>query len=222
MAGDWLKWNKGLAQRREVLILSSILKIDRHEVAGRLMVLWEWCDDNLHEADIDPDTLDMSLYVGTKCPDNVPMQTGHLSRSCPDNVLALLGQVTGLPALIEALSVPEIRWITHTDDGRIVFKHLARHNGKSAKTRASESRKKANQRSRPVADLSRFCPDDNGTTSGPEKRRVREELKPPEPPKGGNRRRRMSKTERRNLELAEAVNRNRPKENSDANSDAAG
>jgi hypothetical protein len=66
MAGDWIKWSKGLAARREVVLLSSLLHRDRCEIAGRLMVLWEWLDDNVADSEIDELSLDASLFVGDK------------------------------------------------------------------------------------------------------------------------------------------------------------
>lgn len=46
MAGDWLKWTKGLARKPEVLHIAAQLGRSRHEVASVLMELWEWADDN--------------------------------------------------------------------------------------------------------------------------------------------------------------------------------
>lgn len=45
MAGDWIKWTKGLARKGKVVTMASRLKRDRHEIAGRLMVVWEWTDE---------------------------------------------------------------------------------------------------------------------------------------------------------------------------------
>ena len=47
MAGDWIKWTKGLAKRPEVLQMAADLGRSRHEVAGLVMEFWEWCDDNV-------------------------------------------------------------------------------------------------------------------------------------------------------------------------------
>lgn len=46
MAGDWIKWVKGLADKREVIQMAVELNIPRTDVAGRLMRVWEWADDN--------------------------------------------------------------------------------------------------------------------------------------------------------------------------------
>ncbi|QEL14038.1 hypothetical protein [Limnoglobus roseus] len=153
MAGDWIKWTKGLASRREVAVLSAALGRDRHEIAGRLMVLWEWCDDNATDADADT-------------ADNVSLCVG-------DKACAFLDAITGLPGLAEAMAAPGVGWLVIEAAGRVVFPQFARHNGTSAKTRASDATKKRRQRRCPesVPNLSPKCPGANGTKSGLEKRR---------------------------------------------------
>ena len=44
MAG-WIKWNKGLTRRSEVLQIAAAVKQDRRRVACACMELWEWADD---------------------------------------------------------------------------------------------------------------------------------------------------------------------------------
>ncbi len=153
MAGDWIKWTKGLAARREVAILAAMTNRDRHEIAGRLMVLWEWCDDNTTEDDAD-ESLNVSLNIG-------------------DKPYEFLDALLGLPGLAEAMSSPGVRWLDARSGGRVVFPKLARHNGTSAKTRAYEASKKSRQRKagKVVPKVSPKCPDDKGTKPGPEKRR---------------------------------------------------
>ncbi len=46
MAGDWIKWVKGLVRRREVIAVASKLSMDCRIVASSCMLLWEWADDN--------------------------------------------------------------------------------------------------------------------------------------------------------------------------------
>ena len=70
------------------------------------------------------------------------------------------------PGTFRTLASPILKWVEETPGG-LIFSKWNRHNGKSAKNRALEADKKRRQRS-----VSRFCPDDNGTKSGPEKRRV--------------------------------------------------
>lgn len=164
MAGDWIKWCKGLASRREVVVLASRLGRDRHEIAGRLMVLWEWCDDNVTESDADGVSLDVSLILG-------------------DKAAAFVDALLGLPGMAESLASPDVRWIEFRSGGRCVFPNLARHNGTSAKTRAYEARKKAKQRQSSQdasPDLSRKDGDISGTRE--EKRRIEKKKDNPPPP----------------------------------------
>ncbi len=161
MAGNWIKWIKGLTNRREVVILSSKLGRDRHEIAGRLMVLWEWCDDNTKDEDAD-ESLNVSLNLG-------------------DKPFDFLDALLGLPGMAEAMASTEVRWLEVRSGGRIVFPKLARHNGTSAKTRAYEALKKSRQRERPesVPEMSR----NNGDKTGTREEKRREEIKdPPNPP----------------------------------------
>ena len=61
MAGDWIKWEKGLAWKPEVLAIAAKLKKTRKEVAATLMELWEWADeitDDGHAASVTFVTVD--------------------------------------------------------------------------------------------------------------------------------------------------------------------
>lgn len=144
MAGDWIKWCKGLAKKREVVVLASRMKKDPHEIAGRLMELWEWLDDNTSESDVD-EFENVSLILG-------------------DNPSAFVDALLGLPGLAEAMASPEVRWLEPRSGGRIVFPNLARHNGTSAKTRAYEQSKKRRQRSRERTIVPETVPKERGQT----------------------------------------------------------
>ncbi len=170
MAGEWIKWTKGLAQRREVVILASMLQRDRHEIAARLMVLWEWCDDNTADDDAD-EYLNVSLNLGGK-----PFE--------------FLDALLGLPGMAEAMASPGVRWLEARSGGRVVFPKLARHNGTSAKSRAYEAAKKRNQRNnlspvpKNVPEMSPKLGDKIGTR-GEERREDLKDRDPPNPPTGG-------------------------------------
>jgi hypothetical protein len=116
MAGDWIKWVKGLASRREVSVMASHLKKDRHEVAGRLMVFWEWCDENVP---VDALSGDGTAFV-------------KMSPVNGDN-MALIDSVVGTPGFADSLV--SVDWL-RCRDGRIELPHFGRHNGETAKTRA--------------------------------------------------------------------------------------
>lgn len=53
MAGDWIKWQKGLARKREVLSVAHKLGMDRRAVAAACMEVWEWADDETADGHIE-------------------------------------------------------------------------------------------------------------------------------------------------------------------------
>lgn len=150
----WIKWTKGLASRREVVILASILQRDRHEIAGRLMLLWEWCDDNAVETDAD-ESLNVSLNLG-------------------DKPFEFLDALLGLPGMAEAMASPGVRWLEARSGGRVVFPKLARHNGTSAKSRVYEALKKRKQRAAPAVVYPEMSPNDRDKTGTREEKRREE------------------------------------------------
>ncbi|MDG5822431.1 hypothetical protein [Xylella fastidiosa] len=154
MAGDWIKWSKGLADKREVVLAASRLQRDRYEIAGRIMKIWEWCDDNISESSIDPETGDASVVLGS-------------------DPLPFLSALCGLPGLAEMLASSEICWISVRSGGRLIFPNLGRHNGTTAKTRASDAKKKRLQRSKCLEK----CPDVTGTKVGTREEKRREDIK---------------------------------------------
>lgn len=139
MAGNWIKWVKGLTRKREVAVLASKLGRDRREIAGRLMELWEWCDDNLSDSDYD-ESGSASVVIGDK---------------------AFIDDTVGLVGFADAMVSPEVAWLVLGDGGRITFPNFASHNGNTAKNRLYEQKKKANQRI-----LSPKCPAETGTKIG--------------------------------------------------------
>ena len=143
MSGDWIKWTKGLTKKREVGVLASKLKRDRHEVAGRLMTLWEWCDDNLYDSDFD-ESGNASVVIGDK---------------------AFVDEMVGLTGFADAMASPEVAWLLLGDGGRVTFPKFDNHNGNTAKNRLYEQKKKANQR-KEAAKSSLKCPDETGTSMG--------------------------------------------------------
>lgn len=154
MAGDWIQWTKGLAKKREVVILAARFARDRREVAGRLMELWEWCDDNIPHSEFDEEG-NVSLYLGDNCP-------------------AFIDSILELPGLAAALATAEIAWLKFEPGGRVTFVNLGRHNGSTAKTRGLEARKKARQRA-----ASRKSPDYVPIGAGLEERREESERRVP-------------------------------------------
>lgn len=144
MAGDWMKVEKLTPDKPEIAILARKLGTSKGEAFLNWFRVYSWAD-------------------GITCPGFVP----HLSLEDADELSR------AAPGTCAALASTQIGWLSAGDDG-IHFRNWERHNGKSAKSRALETEKKREQRSkRPafVPHLSRICPDDNGTESGPEKRR---------------------------------------------------
>lgn len=163
MSANWIKWCKGLAEKREVRVLASRFKRDRHEIAGRLMSLWEWCDENIDDSDFAGDDAIVSLCDR-------------------DSVVDLVDGTTGIPGMLDALECPEVDWVSVAPDGKTTFKNLARHNGKTAKERAAEQRKKAKQREKEAKNPKRkrerktpeSVPEVVPVTAGPDERRREE------------------------------------------------
>ena len=113
MAGDWIKWTKGLERKREVLLIASILGISPEEVAGRLMRLWDWCDDNIGENQIDENC---NAFVTLGAHGNAHINT-----------------LTGNAGMADAMV--KTGWLVQNGES-ITFPNYGRHNGKTAKTRA--------------------------------------------------------------------------------------
>lgn len=78
-------------------------------------------------------------------------------------------QACVLSGLCEALASKEVGWLIGDEVG-VTFVNWDRHNGKSAKSRALDTEKKRKQRGESRKSPGK-CPDDNGTKTGPEKRR---------------------------------------------------
>ncbi len=81
MAGDWIKWVKGLSRRREVIVLARKLNMSRREAATACMEIWEWADNETHD--------------------------GHVRGATRDDIDLMLG-LTGFAAALEA---PEVGWL---------------------------------------------------------------------------------------------------------------
>jgi hypothetical protein len=61
VAGDWIKWSKGLTKKSEVVGIAARLKLSRRETAALLMEVWEWAEDqteNGHVPSVTNGTLD--------------------------------------------------------------------------------------------------------------------------------------------------------------------
>jgi hypothetical protein len=161
MAGDWIKWTKGLTRKPEVIQMAHRLGRSRHETAAVLMEVWEWADDNavLEVSGSEPDTCPGLVRLGD--------QSGQL-----------LDAISGVAGLADAMTA--VGWLT-IRNGSLAFPNFGRHNGKSAKARALDSVRKRQSRTpdsvpRPpsVPNVSGSEPDKN-RTRGEERREEKKE-----------------------------------------------
>jgi hypothetical protein len=153
VAGDWIKLETATLNKPEVLEAAELLNITRREAVGLFADYFAWLDQHLVDDDVVPVNQGQNR---DKCPGVVPM----VSRRSVENILAC----PGFAAVLEA-----INWAKFDDRARtLTVINYERHNGKTAKTRALEQRKKALQRDK----LSRTCPVVIGTDAGPELRSV--------------------------------------------------
>lgn len=142
MAGDWIKIERDLPHKPEVMQLAQILGVDELQVVGHLVLFWSWCDANM--------SLDCPYVSGTK--------RGLDRASCRDGMVDAM-------VLVGWLEMSE-------DNGQERYRipNFERHLSKSAKTRANEQRKKQRQRSCPDTNGT-SVPFNAGTKPGLEKRR---------------------------------------------------
>lgn len=158
MAGDWIKWQRGLARKPEVLRMCAKLGRSRHEIAGLLMEVWEWTDEQV--ADPDPD--------------------GHaIVRIESGQARAFIDHLTGLLGFADAMSAEN--WILFRS-AHVVFPNWGRHNGKSAKRRALDAERKRSGRADGAEDVQKTSASkaDKKRTRGEERR---EEVNTPPPPR---------------------------------------
>lgn len=154
MAGDWIKWVKGLAKRPEVLHMAHLLGKSRHEVAGLLCEFWEWADENV-------DVPILSASEADACPGYVRL---------PSASSTLVDSLSGADGFAEAMTA--VGWLI-VRDGALVFPKFGRHNGKSAKRRALDAERKRTCRDRDESGVTNYA----GLLSAfdADKKRTREE-----------------------------------------------
>lgn len=126
MAGDWIKWHKGLEGKAEVVRLSGMLKLPREVVATKLMTFWCWCDNEIPQEDIRDNG---SAFV-TLSP-------------CDGDNMAFIDALVGTPTF--AASLAAVEWIRFRD-GRVELPNFGRHNGETAKTRARNAKTQKKKR----------------------------------------------------------------------------
>ena len=143
---DWIKVEITSSQKIEVLTIADILDIDDHTVFGKLVILWCWADAN---------TVD-----------------GHA-----DNVTKrMIDRVVGHSGFADAMLDSRVKWLKDDGKGGVYFANFDRHNGKGAKKRAVDSRRKASHRAA-VAESSDNCHDSSVTDTVTREEKRREEKK---------------------------------------------
>jgi len=113
MAGDWLKWTKGLPRKVEVMQMATKLGVLPVHVAATYMVFGEWLDDNVSAKDIDANG------------------TAHISLDGiqPDFV----DRIVELPGFIAAMA--SVGWV-HISENWLSIPDFTQHNPQTAKMRA--------------------------------------------------------------------------------------
>ncbi len=121
MSGFWLKWEKGLTRKPEVLQIAARLMMSPAEAAGRLMLVMEWLDDTVTELSQDGDA---EVELGALAPN-------------------FIDTIAGTQGFSEALA--EVKWL-RIKQGSLVFVNFGKHNGITAKKRADASARQRKSR----------------------------------------------------------------------------
>ncbi len=122
MAGDWIKAEHTLPDKPEVVAIAAILNIDQDAVVGKLLRLWIWADQQFKT-----DTI--------------------LKRFCNGMTVSLsfIDRITLCPGFGEAMK--SVGWL-FGENGAFALPNFERHNGTTAKERASAYRRVKNSRAR--------------------------------------------------------------------------
>ena len=153
MAGDWIAWVKGLAKRREVVVMAETLKMTRRAVASCCMEWWEWCDS---EGDFDPAR---DCHVT-----GVTFVTG----------LSLIDEHVGVTGFGQAMA--DVGWAKPDEAGDLTHPALGKWTGSAAKERLRANDRQVRRRAA-IAKTSR--PKRDKSVTREEKRRKKKE--PPTP-----------------------------------------
>ena len=116
MAGDWIKIEKCLTQKPEVFQIARITGLDHWSVVGRLFDVWAWADAHTEDGLIDA--------IG---PDFIDRIAGHEGFA---KAMAATRPTAWLLIDAQGITIPA----------------YDRHNGKSAKKRAYNTRRKRDWR----------------------------------------------------------------------------
>ncbi len=123
MSGFWIKWEKGLTRKPEILRMAARLMISPTQTAGSLMLVMEWLDDSVKDLSED----------------------GHADVTLGSLPSSFVDSISGIQGFAEALA--EVGWVQQNGDV-LRFVNVGRHNLTSAKNRALASDRKRAERSR--------------------------------------------------------------------------
>jgi hypothetical protein len=123
----WIKWEKGLARKQEVLQIAARLQIPPTQAAGTLMQVMEWLDDNV----------------------TVMSHDGHAHVTLKSLSVSFIDSIAGVVGYGEAMV--DVGWL-RVENGILTFVNAGRHNGNSAKNRMLASDRKRAERSRKCHD----------------------------------------------------------------------
>lgn len=116
MAGHWIKWEKGLHRKPEILQISRLTKECPLTTSARAMLVWEWADDMTEDGKVDG--------VGREEIDSI----------------------AGLEGFAKAMETTRPSpWLLINPHG-IQFPHYDHHNGETAKQRAKDALRKRKDR----------------------------------------------------------------------------
>tara|TARA_Y100000310_G_scaffold334082_1_gene412968 strand:+ start:717 stop:1526 length:810 start_codon:yes stop_codon:yes gene_type:complete len=112
----WIKIESHTPDKPEIMALAELLDMDEDAVLGKLVRVWIWAD----------------------------YQTAN--GYAPSATKRGLDRVAGHAGFADALLDCHVGWVTEDGQRGLVFSNFERHNGKCAKKRAMDSRRKAEQR----------------------------------------------------------------------------
>lgn len=168
MADEWIKMRHRLPRETEVKTIAARLGVSRQHVCGCLLLAWSVADQHAIGRPV-PGGCEACPPV---CPDasgttegtNVPLREGFLSCYTGRDIDHEADQA----GFAEAMA--DIGWLTIYPDG-VAFPQWDVHHSSTAKSRASEAKKKGKQRSKKpsaVDNVPQNVPLTAGQTGGPE------------------------------------------------------
>jgi hypothetical protein len=156
MAGDWIKWAKGFARKREIILIAARLQLDRRIVATAMMELFEWVEENLKTDNEDVVTL-LSRSERDTC--HAPVTDDRAELPASDDAVVYLGasalrlldDIVGVQGFADAMTA--VGWLRQRS-GSLVFPNFLRHNGLPSKARANAALRQQRSRAKLSAEKS--------------------------------------------------------------------